>query len=265
MSIQSICRYLYILTFSALFVFCSAPVFAQDTVVVGDTIVADTTSRATMRKQDSAGHQLCVGIDLFHPVVNHFQGDRSAFEAEFDYYLHNEFYGAMELGWGGSTVNYVDLKYTTTNTFMRLGFNKTVLARDNPRDWDMMFFGLRLGIADVKRSAFSFMIIDSVWGNTRDSSIARKPPFLAVWLELTTGMRVAMTKDLFAGWNLRGKFMMNGKSFSDLAPLYIAGYGRGDKNTSFDFNVYISYAIRWKRNLHDKLRIEQLERKEISK
>jgi hypothetical protein len=40
---------------------------------------------------------------------------------------------------------------------------------------------------------------------------------------------------------------MNGSSFKDLAPLYIAGYGRGDKNSIFDFNMYLSYAIRWDR------------------
>ena len=39
--------------------------------------------------------------------------------------------------------------------------------------------------------------------------------------------------------NLVGKFVMNGKSFRDLSPLFIAGYGKGDKNANFDFNLYI--------------------------
>jgi hypothetical protein len=60
-------------------------------------------------------------------------------------------------------------------------------------------------------------------------------------------MRVELAKGLLAGWNLRGKFLMNGRSFKDLAPLNIAGYGKGDKNANFDFNLYLAYAIRWNR------------------
>lgn len=249
MSIQSTLRYLFILTFSLLLVTCFCPAIAQT-----DTVAVDTTTEIKVKKKDSAGHQLCIGVDIFHPIVNHFLTGRSANEFEADYYLRNEFYGAMELGWGSSSVNYPDLKYNTTNTFLRLGFNKTILPRDNPRDWDMMLFGLRLAAANINRSSATFMINDTVWGNTHDSTLARKPPFTAVWVELTLGMRVAIISNFFAGWNIRGKFMMNGKSFSDLAPLYIAGYGRGDKNSAFDFNVYISYAIRWKRKFPPPLK-----------
>jgi hypothetical protein len=109
----------------------------------------------------------------------------------------------------------------------------------------MMFFGLRAGYADVKRGEASFIVTDSVWGSSPGTTAGKS--FSAVWLELVGGMRVELVKGLFAGWTLRGKFIMNGKSFSDLSPLYIAGYGRGDKNADFDFNVFISYAIRWKR------------------
>jgi len=248
MSTQSIYRYLFVLTISLLFVCCSASVFAQ-----ADTVAMDTTTLAKIKKKDSAGHQLCIGIDVFHPVINQFLTGRRANELEFDYYLHNEFYAAMECGWGGSDVNYPDLIYSTKNTFIRLGFNKTILPRDNPKDWDMMFFGLRVGVADIKRTRTTFNVTDSLWGNTIDTSIAPSHPFVAVWAELTAGMRVAVIKNIFAGWNIRGKFMMNGKSLSDPTPLYIAGYGRGDKNTAFDFNVYISYAIRWNRKSLGKI------------
>ena len=240
MSIQSICKYVYILIFSFI-VFGSSPVFAQ----TADTTSADSTSKAKIKKKDLAGHQLCIGVDLVHPVLNSLVSDRFGYEFEADYYTHNEFYFAGEGGWGGSTVNYTDLKYTTTNNFLRLGFNKSILTRERPSDWDMMFIGMRLGVADVNRSAATYTVIDSVWGNSMGSSPGRN--FLAYWAELTGGMRVELVKGLFAGWNFRGKFILNGKSFNDLAPLYIAGYGKGDKNVAFDFNLYISYGIRWKR------------------
>jgi hypothetical protein len=242
---QSICRYIFILAFSLSLVSVGPRVWAQaDTVAV-----ADTMTEVKGKQTDSTSHQLNIGVDIFHPIVNHYLIDRSAYELEADYYLRKEFYAAIEFGWGGSKVNYPDLRYTTTNSFLRLGFNKAIFSRDNPRDWDMMMFGLRLGVANIQRSSAAFSVADSVWGNTPDSTLARRPAFIAAWAELTLGMRVQVTGPLYAGWNLRGKFMMNGKSFKDLSPLYIAGYGRGDKNSAFDFNVYLSYAVRWKRKV----------------
>ena len=243
MSIQSTLKYIFTLTlFSVLAASAPATVFAQSPAA--DTVVADTIVH-TKKKVDSAGRQLCIGINLVQPALNYYTAGQYGYELEADYYLRNEFYAAMEGGWGGSTVNFSDLQYKTTNNFIRLGFNKALLARDNPRDWDMMFMGLRLGIADVDRSAATYTVTDSLWGNVAGSDHGKK--FIAFWAEITAGMRVELVKGLFAGWNVRGKFMLDGKSFSDLSPLYIAGYGRGDKNTSFDFNLYISYAIRWKR------------------
>ena len=242
MSIQSICRYIFITINSLLMISLATPASAQT-----DTVATDTTTLAKIKKKDSAGHQLCMGVDLVHPVQNWYYNDRHSYEFQGDYYLHNEFYAAMELGWGGSNVNYTDLKYSTTHSFLRAGFNKARLPRDRPSDWDMMLFGLRLGAAQINRSQATYNIPDSVWGTTRDTSVAHTKPFLAAWVELTMGMRVAVWKNFVAGWNLRGKIMMNSKSFSNLSPLYIAGYGRGDKNTAFDFNLYISYCIRWNR------------------
>ena len=115
----------------------------------------------------------------------------------------------------------------------------------------MMFIGMRVGAANGLRSPSNYNILDSVWGNTRDTT-TKGQNFLAIWAELTGGMRVELVKGLMAGWNFRARFLMNAKSFDALAPLYIAGYGKGDKDVAFDMNVYVSYGIRWKRrNLVD--------------
>ena len=241
MSIQSISRYLFIPAFSLWLLAGSLSVFAQ----AADTVAVDTLAVQKTKKKDLAGHQLCFGADIVHPINNAFVSDRFGYEFEMDYYTHNELYLAAEGGWGGSTVAYTDLKYNTTNNFFRFGFNKSILTRDRPTDWDMMFIGFRAGIADVNRAPATFTVLDSVWGNTTGTAPGKS--FLAYWAEITGGMRVEFVRGLFGGWNIRGKFLMNGRSFNDLAPLYIAGYGKGDKNVNFDFNVYISYGIRWRR------------------
>lgn len=241
MSIQSICRYIYILTISTWIVCGITPAFAQ-----ADAETADATTEQKVKKPDSAGHQLCIGIDAVRIGSNFYYTDRTGYELHADYYLKKEFYIAGEGGWGNSAIDYTDLKYTTTNSFVQLGFNKSILTRDHPRDWDMMFMGLRAGFAQINRSTVSYMVEDKVWGNTAMQSLPGKN-YSAFWLELTGGMRVELYKGLFAGWNIRGKFLMNGKSFREMAPMYIAGFGRGDKTANFVFNLYLSYGIRWDR------------------
>ena len=211
-----------------------------------DTVATDTAAVPKMKKKELSGRQLLVGIDVFHPVINHFVGGQQSFEVEAEYYTRNEYYLTLEGGAGGANVNYPNLAYNTNNTFLRFGFNKSVLTRNTPKDWDIMFIGLRAAGSLVNRGLASYTILDSVWGNYSGPPQSGST-FLALWAELTAGMRVEMAKNLFVGWNIRGKFMLNGRSFSALSPLYIAGYGKGDKNAVFDFDVYVSYALRWKR------------------
>ncbi len=242
MPMSPIYRYIFILILSGCAVCGSLPAFAQaDTATSGDEEKDEPA-----RKKFAAGHQLLIGVDIMHPVLNKYVTNKYTYEAEAQYYLKNEYYAVAEAGWGGADVDYTDLKYTTTNNFARIGFNKSILYRESAEDWDMMFIGLRAAMANVNRSASAYVVYDSVWGNVSGFSQAKS--FNAVWAEVTTGIRVGLFKGLMAGWNIRGKFLMNGKSFKDLAPLHIAGYGKGDKNANFDISMYVSYAIRWKRN-----------------
>jgi hypothetical protein len=244
MSTQSICRFIYILIFS-LIVALGVPAYAQVDTTRPDPARTDTTLKPKERRPEFGGHQLTIGFDIFQPIINHYQGDRHAFELEADYYYRDQYYFVAEGGWGGANVNYPDLKYNTTNTFVRLGINKNVMSRDRPSDWDMMFIGARIGTAAVSRSSASYTTTDSVWGNT--AGTVGPSTFSAYWMEITGGMRVEVFKGFSAGWTIRGKFLLSHGAFKDLPPLYIAGYGKGDNNAIFDANLYISYSIRWKR------------------
>lgn len=207
---------------------------------------ADTTTMPnTQAQQPPLRRQLNVGADVSAPFRNALLEGRIGYELAADYFLKNEIYLAMEAGWGSSNVNYPDLKYSTTNAFVRAGFNKMLLPRDNPEDWGGMMLGMRLAAANISRSAAQYTIEDSLWGNVVGNSNSKN--FGGYWAEITAGVRVELLRGMLAGWNIRGKFLLNSKDFSDLSPLHIAGYGRGDKNAVFDINFYLSYAVRWKR------------------
>lgn len=195
---------------------------------------ADTTLRP---------HQLRFGIDAARVVANAVDPTRTGYEASVDYYYKKELYLVAESGFGHSSVDYPDLAYTSSNYYVRLGLDRVVFPRLTKHDWDGLFFGARYAFAGVQRSAATYTVTDSLWGSASGSIDPHS--FTAHWAELTAGIRLNLYKGFMAGWNVRGKFMLNGTTFRELPPAYIAGYGKGDKSTAFDFNVYLLYALRW--------------------
>jgi len=195
--------------------------------------------------QDSTGatHQLRLGVDVFQPVIHAGSDQKKGYEIAADYRFNKTIYLAAEGGFGRSDYNYPDLSYTTTNSFIRLGFDKSLLPVLRSKDWDMAFVGLRYGLAFIQRSDASFVYHDPLYGVSA-GTIAGKN-LMAHWLEVAGGMKVFLWKNIYAGWTVRGKFLVNQKSFRELAPDFIAGYGRGDKNTNFGFNFYVGYGLRW--------------------
>lgn len=217
---------------SPVLVLFSYSVFAQDSA---DTTLPD--------KNKVDNHQLRFNVEVSKPFTSIYQSKYTNYEMEVDYYWKKEGYIALEGGYGSATVDYTDLKYNSSNTFLKLGYNKSMLSRLMPKDWDMAFIGIRYAIGFIDRGAANYLIVDSTWGNSPGTVPSQS--LTAHWAEVVGGVRVEVYKGFFLGWTARGKFLINQKQFEELPPSYIAGYGKGDKNAIFDFNVYLSYAIRW--------------------
>ena len=187
--------------------------------------------------------QLRLGVDLSRPVMNMLVKSRHSYEFIVDYSLPKEIYLVAEGGFGGSDINYPDLKYTSTNTFVKVGVERSMLQRMFPEDWDLLFVGIRYGMAFIKRKEATFTTNDQFWGTTTGTIPAKN--ITGHWAELTAGLRVELFKGIFTGYTIRGKFLLNQGPFRELPPAYVAGYGKGEKNTVFDFNFYLQYALRW--------------------
>jgi hypothetical protein len=191
--------------------------------------------------------QLRLGIDISKPIINYYAGDKEDYEFSADYYFKRDLYFVVEAGWGNASIDYSDLKYNSHNSFFKFGIDRGLLTRAFAKDWDIAIVGAHYGIAPIKRSEATYTVVDSFWGNSTGKISAAN--LTCHWIELSGGVRVELYKGLFAGWNVYGKFRLNSNSFQELPPSHIAGYGKGDKNTVFDFNFYLSYAIRWSREV----------------
>lgn len=188
--------------------------------------------------------QLRLGVDISKPILNAVSGNRHTYEFSLDYNLPKDIYLVAEAGWGGSDIDYADLKYTSANSFFRIGVDKSMLQRLFPSDWDYLFVGARYGIGFIRRNEAVYTTADPVWGATTGTIPAQS--YTGHWVELTGGLRVELLRGMFAGYTVRAKFLLNQSAFRELPPAFVAGYGKGEKTTAFDFNFYLQYAIRWK-------------------
>lgn len=182
-----------------------------------------------------------IGIDVSKIVSSALQKQYSAYELQVDINYTPSVFLVSEFGYGNSIVDNEYLKYSSKNTFLRLGLDKTFFGKEFPGDYDNAFVGLRYGLSSITRSDAAYFVSDPIWGNTNGT--IPNANFFVHWIELTGGFRMELFKNVFVGWNLRGKTFINPKKFELLPPSYVAGYGRGDKNTAFGFNFYILYGI----------------------
>lgn len=90
-------------------------------------------------KVQPKANQIKIGIDISKPILHSFAKNIYGYEAFIDYYFKNEIYPVLEMGYGGSKVDYSDLKYESTNNFVKVGFDKNMLQRMSDHDWDYLF------------------------------------------------------------------------------------------------------------------------------
>lgn len=218
------------------------PIWAQESDTTATKITTPGKGKVKKPKTPYV-HQFSIGYDLSSIVFNIVQPGSSSYEITADYALRNNLFLAAETGFGNGSIDYDHLQYETNSYFIRVGVNKSLLDKLANHDFDIAFIGARYGIGIGQRGEATYFV-PSPFGPDIPGHLDAQS-FLVHWGELTAGIRVEFWKGIYAGWNVRAKFMLNPGVFGQLAPNYVAGYGKGDKSTSFGFNFYLCYALRW--------------------
>lgn len=207
----------------------------SDTTVLHDSVAAVATSKF------EGIYQWRVGIDLMRIGFNFSNPQRQGYEVQIDFRDRNVRYWAAEMGLGKGTIDYNHLAYTTTNGYLRLGVDQAMLKPERRTDFDIVFIGARYGAAFGQRSEATYTF-ESPFGGEYTGTQPSQAYFVH-WGEVLFGMKLEVWKRCFLGWTVRGKFLFNGGVFKEITPDYIAGFGSGDKPTTFDVNLYLSYAL----------------------
>lgn len=182
-----------------------------------------------------------IGFDITKIIASLSQSDYNVFEGQLDVHYKANLFLDLEFGHGNSKVNNQYLSYKSSNTFIRVGIDKTFFGSEFKGDFDNAFVGVRYGLSTVTRGDATYYVYDQIWGNRTGTIPSSK--FLAHWLELNAGFRMELVKRIFVGWNMRFKTLVNASKFELLPPSYLAGYGRGEKRTAFGYNFYVLYGF----------------------
>jgi hypothetical protein len=189
--------------------------------------------------QDSV-KQVRVSTDIAKLITNTSSSNKDV-QLAIDALLKKDTYYTLELGQGSSSIDNSLLNYATSNRFIKLGLDKSLLIPISNKDLDIAFVGFRLAATSINRSEGEYNTSHSYWGTTEGK--VQSARFFAPWFEFLGGIKVDVLPSITAGWTLRWKFMLNHTQLSELPPAYIAGFGNASNATAFDFNFYIGYKL----------------------
>lgn len=200
--------------------------------------------------QDSIINQkygLRIGFDLNKLINSYSDNNYEGIEFSADYRIFNKLYLASEIGHTNKYIEEDYINFRSKGNYLKVGIDYNL--HNNWLDMqNMIFSGLRIGYSSFDQTINSYTIYDvnsDVWGlNTIDDSILNNN-LSSVWLELIFGIKAEIFNNLFLGFNLEIKKMIDSKTKNEIDNLYVPGFNRTFEGSSFGtgFSYKISYLI----------------------
>lgn len=185
---------------------------------------------------------LRIGYDVSRLAFYLIETERTAFEISVDYEIARNFYVTAESG--GQKYRFTDslYNYNSDGYYTRLGLDYNILKNRADNQYEMVFAGFRYGFSRFTQSADNITIRENYWGpgpvtEMPQSSIA------AHWIEVATGVRAELFKNVFIGWSFRWRILLYQTKIPEMKPIYIPGFGSGDKRSVIGFNYYVYFRI----------------------
>ena len=155
--------------------------------------------------------------------------------------LKNSYLPVVEIGMGGATRNLTNnTTFRGEGMFGKLGVDFNLLKPKPGTKINNNYFlaGARIGMSQFNYTTDNLTIEDNYWGGTE--TINYSMPATKIWFEIVAGVRVEFFKNLYLGWNVRNKHLLNNGKYGAVTPWYIPGYGRGE-TSAWGFSYTVGY------------------------
>jgi hypothetical protein len=244
----------------------------------GDTSIkklpADTSASGKQVKSNTAlvppekdsiyitGGGLRLGIDISRFVIHFFQPYRTDVAIQGDIRVSRKIYAAAEVGFNRTSHSDTGYTYKGSGAYAIIGADYDFLKKKDPNEKNMVYGGIRYGIARNTYEAPAYLIRDGYWDSETPGSFP-KTNMTAHWIELTFGMRVEALPNFFLGWAVREKILLSKNSPDGFAPIVIPGFGSGSKSSQFDMTYTVSYYLPlYKLKINETKRLNKKKKKD---
>lgn len=169
-------------------------------------------------------------------------GDTYSYEAGIQVDIKHKYYPIVELGFAGANKTTADnISFITNAPFGRIGVDFNILKnkKDSKPTNNLFLAGLRLGMSNFNYRLTNVTITNDYWGGS-EIVFADVNTSTKIWWEIIAGVRVEVVKNIYMGWTIRNKNLINQDKAGAVAPWYIPGFGMNAAN-NWGFNYTIGY------------------------
>mgnify|MGYP001326051548 FL=1 len=210
-------------------------IFSQENIVSTDSVT---------QKQK---YGLRIGFDINKLVNSSVNNNYDGFELNADYRISNKLYIASEIGFIDNTEEEEYLNFTTKGTYIKSGIDYNMYT-----NWldmqNMIFAGFRIGYSDFDQIINNYTIYDTnnqIWGQSFINTPINNEDLSSLWVELIIGVKAEIFNNLFLGFNLEVKKMINSEIKNNIQNMYVPGFNKTFEGSSFGvgFGYKLSYLI----------------------
>jgi len=182
-----------------------------------------------------------IGIDVAR--FAYIFADPSEIGAEFsvDVEVYKNLYPVFEIGYSHISESKDLLDYTSGGTYARAGVDYNLMPMKDRSIHHSITAGFRYGVSLFGHRAENVLIPSDYWGNYIMDSYENN--LVGNWIELVGGIKAEVASNLFLGWAVRYKILLNPEMDPLVTPWIVPGYGSAMANRGFGLTYSVSYKI----------------------
>jgi len=182
-----------------------------------------------------------IGMNLARFAYIFFDPSEIGAEFSVDMEVYRNLYPAVELGYSTLNESEGDFDYAMSGAFGRVGVDYNVLHQEDRSIHHSLTVGARYGMSVFSHRAVNVTIPSEYWGDFLLESYENT--LTGHWIELVGAIKTELVPNLFMGWSLRYKILINPDMDPLFTPLIVPGYGRGTQERGIGFSYSVFYKI----------------------
>lgn len=162
-------------------------------------------------------------------------------EISVDFELLRNLYPVIELGYSSISEAEDLFSYSAGGIYGRAGVDYNLIDLNDRSQHHAFTFGIRYGLASFSHSAENIYVFNDYWGDVSGASYEQQ--LTGHWAELVAGVKAELIPNLFVGWSIRYKFLLNPDMDPLLKPWLVPGFGSKGQENGMGFSYSLFYKI----------------------